>query len=76
MLILRCSDSLPGVGTGFTCLVSVRTLKHLSTGGMVTASMSLGIPFRDLGRTAFLNVLASLSIPETAVAGLADFSAR
>jgi hypothetical protein len=76
MLIIRCSESLPNAGTGFTCLVGVRTLKHMTSSGMVSTMQALGVPYRDLNRTAFLNVLSSLSIPATVVAGSADWSGR
>jgi hypothetical protein len=76
MLIIRCSEALSGTGPGYTCLVGVRTLKHLTTSGMVSSMQAVGVPYRDLNRTAFLNVLASLSIPESAAVGLADWSGR
>lgn len=76
MLIVRCSEALSRVGPGYTCLVAVRSLKHLTTSEMVSSAQAVGVPYRDLNRTAFLNVLASLSIPESAAVGGADWSGR
>ena len=76
MLILRCTDSLAGVGKGYTCLVGVRTLRHLSTSAMVSSVKTIGVTYREVNSVGFYNVLSSLSIPASAVTGGADYAAR
>jgi len=73
MIILQCTDKLNRVGTGFTCLVSVRSLRHLTTGGMVSALRDLGVPYESVDRLTFLDILKGLSIPTSAVDGGSDY---
>jgi len=76
MLILRCTDSLAGVGKGYTCLVGVRTLRHLSTSAMVSSVKTIGVTYREVNSVGFYNVLSSMSIPKAAVKQSADYSGR
>lgn len=73
MIILNCTDRLNRVGTGFTCLVSTRSLRHLTTGGMVSALREIGVPYKSVDRLTFLDILRSLSIPTSAVNGGSDY---
>ncbi|KQO82456.1 MULTISPECIES: hypothetical protein [unclassified Frigoribacterium] len=76
MLILRCTDTLSGVGRGYTCLVDVRTLRHLSTSAMVSSLKSIGVTYREVNSVGFYNVLSSMSVPKAAVKKSADYSGR
>jgi hypothetical protein len=76
LLILRCTDTLPGVGLGYTCMVGVRSLRHMTSPGMVDAMTAVGVPSKQLNSVGFYNVLSSLSIPASAVTGGADYAAR
>ncbi|TDT66079.1 hypothetical protein EDF20_0883 [Frigoribacterium sp. PhB116] len=75
-MIVRCSEALDRVGTGFTCLVDVRTLRHLTSSGQVSSMQALGVPTKTLNRAAFVDMLRALSIPTTAVKPSSDYSGR
>lgn len=72
LLLVRCVEQLDGVGAGYVALLGVRSLRHLTSANQVTAVRLAGVPQYDLGRAAFLDLLASLSIPRSAVVGNAD----
>ncbi|KIU03482.1 MULTISPECIES: hypothetical protein [unclassified Frigoribacterium] len=76
MIVLLCTGSLPGVGSGYVCVVAPRMLKHVLTESTVTALRSIGQPPRAVSAAAFLDILTSLSIPHSAVTSGADYSAR
>jgi hypothetical protein len=76
MLMIRCAEPINTVNAGFTCLVGVRTLRHLTTPSMVNTMIALGTPYKDLDKASFTSVLAALSIPVSAVVNNADWSGR
>jgi len=76
MLILRCTDRLDEVGLGYTCMVGVRSLRHMTTPGMVDAMTAVGVPTKQVNSVGFYNILSSLSIPRSALRGDADYAAR
>ncbi|ROS61808.1 hypothetical protein EDF38_0906 [Frigoribacterium sp. PhB160] len=76
MIIVTCNETLDRVGVGFTCVVGVRTLKHLTSTGQVSALQLLGAPRKTLNRVAFVDMLRALSIPTTAVAPGSNYSGR
>lgn len=72
VLVVRCNQALPGVGSGFIAAVGVRFLRHLTSGDQVNAMRTVGVPYYDVGQTAFLNMLDALSVPRSALVGGAD----
>jgi len=76
MIILRCTESLPGVGAGYTCLVGVRTLRHIDSKAKLAAIQSVGVPVKDLNKTGFYNAINALSLPRASVTVGADYSRR
>ena len=76
MIVLHCTESLPGVGRGYVCVVAPRMLKHVLTESTVVALRSVGQAPRSVTASGFLDILTSLSIPHSAVTSGADYSAR
>jgi len=76
VVVLRCSQALPGVGVGFMAVLGVRSLRHLTSGDMVSAIRAVGVPSYDVGASVFLDVLEAFSIPRSALAGGADYWRR
>jgi hypothetical protein len=69
LFLLRCTDRLPSVGSGYVALVGLRRLRHMETVSMITSMRSLGVPYFEVGATRFTDALAGLSIPLDAVRG-------
>ena len=76
MLVLLCTESLPGVGRGYVCVVGPRMLKHVLTESTVNALRSVDLPPRSVTAQAFRDILTSLSIPHSVVTSGADWSGR
>jgi hypothetical protein len=72
VLVVRCNQPLPGVGSGFIAAVGVRFMHHLTSGDQVNAMRTVGAPYYDVGQAAFLDMLDALSIPRSALVGGAD----
>jgi len=76
MIILRCTESLPGVGAGYTCLVGVRTLRHIDSKAKLAAIQAVGVPVTSLNKVGFYNAINALSLPRASVTVGADYSRR
>ncbi|MCJ0699760.1 hypothetical protein FRIG_01225 [Frigoribacterium faeni] len=74
MLLLRCTDSLSGVGKGYTCVVDTRSLRHIASASQMNNLVAVGIPARNLNAVAFYEVLNGLGIPRAAVKKNADWT--
>jgi hypothetical protein len=73
MLILRTSQALTEAGVGYTALVGIRTLRHLSSAEQVDHCKSVGIPYYSVDRATFYDVINALSIPRAAITSGADY---
>ncbi|MBF4578845.1 hypothetical protein [Frigoribacterium sp. VKM Ac-2530] len=76
MIVLHCSDALPGVGYGYVCVVGPRMLKHVLTESTVVALRTVNLAPRTVTGAAFLDILTALGIPHTEVKSGADWSGR
>ncbi|MFZ6992356.1 M15 family metallopeptidase [Curtobacterium sp. RRHDQ66] len=74
MIILRSSQVLNEASAGYTALVGIRTLRHLSTGDQVDNCKSVGIPYYSVDRATFYDVINALSIPRAAITTGADYA--
>jgi hypothetical protein len=76
MIVLHCTDSLPGVGFGYVCVVGPRMLKHVLTESTVVALRAVNMAPRSVSGPAFLDILTALGVPHTEVRSGADYSGR
>lgn len=74
MLILRTSQALNEVAAGYTCLVGIRTLRHLMTAEQVDHCKAVGIPYYSVDRATFYDVINALSIPRAGITNGADYA--
>ena len=72
LLVVRCTETLDGVGAGYVALLGMRSLRHLTSHEQINALRLAGVPFHEVPRSSFLGVMDALSIPRSALAGNAD----
>lgn len=73
-IILRCTGPLSEYPVaGYTVLLGVRTLRHLSNIDMVNSMRVIGTPYYELDWVGFYNVLSALGIPRSAIRAEADY---
>lgn len=73
-IILRCTGPLSEYPVaGYTVLLGVRTLRHLSNVDMVNSMRVIGTPYYELDWVGFYNVLSALGIPRSAIRAEADY---
>lgn len=73
LFLLRCTEPLPQVGSGFIALVGLRSLRHMTTASMMNSMRALDVPYFEVGATRFLDALAGLSIPRSELRGGASY---
>ena len=76
MIVLLCTGSLPGVGSGYVCVVAPRMIRHVTTESTVVALRAVGMAPRNVNAAGFYDLLASLGIPRTELKKNADWSGR
>ncbi|TDT66080.1 M15 family metallopeptidase [Frigoribacterium sp. PhB116] len=76
VVLVRCTGSLPGVGAGFIATLGIRTMRHMSSTGMVNVMRALDVPYYELSSTAFLDAMDALAVPRSALVGNADYWLR
>jgi hypothetical protein len=67
LIVLRCSEALDGVGTIYTALLGMRSLRHLLTINQINALRVVGVPYYEVTRSQFLLLCDTLSIPRSAI---------
>jgi len=72
MIVIRCTDSLSGVGRGYTCLVGIRYIRHIRTTKQLNDLTAVGISARSVNASTFYEVLNGFGIPRAAVVNNAD----
>ncbi|MBD8658989.1 D-alanyl-D-alanine carboxypeptidase family protein [Frigoribacterium sp. CFBP 8754] len=73
-VIIRCTGPLSEYPVaGYTVLVGVRSLRHLSTIDMVNSMRVVGTPYYELDWVGFYNVLTSMGVPRSAIRADADY---
>ncbi|WP_423918451.1 M15 family metallopeptidase [Frigoribacterium sp. 2-23] len=73
-VIVRCTGPLSEYPVaGYTVLVGVRSLRHLSNIDMVNAMRVVGTPYYELDWVGFYNVLSSMGVPRSAIRADADY---
>ncbi|WAC51022.1 MULTISPECIES: M15 family metallopeptidase [unclassified Frigoribacterium] len=74
LVAVRVPESMPGVGTSYTALLGMRSLRHFTTIGQVNAVRAVGIPYFDVvSRRDFEGLLDAMSIPRSALTTNADY---
>jgi len=76
MLLIRCTEPLSGVGRGYTCVVAVRSLRHVRTPQQMNSLASVGVTPRNVNSVAFWEILNGLGVPRSAVTEDADWTRR
>lgn len=76
MLLIRCTETLAGVGRGYTCVVAVRSLRHVRTAQQMNSLASVGVTPRNVNAVAFWEILNGLGVPRSAVTEDADWTRR
>lgn len=76
MLHIRCTEALSGVGRGYTCVVAMRSLRHIRTAKQMNALAAVGITPRNVNAAAFWEILNGLGVPRAAVTDGADWVRR
>lgn len=76
VIIIRANQALSEQALGYTALVGVRSLRHLSTIDMINAMRVAGTPFYEVGRNQFYAIINSLGIARSALTQDADYWRR
>jgi hypothetical protein len=76
VIIIRANQALSEQALGYTALVGVRSLRHLSTIDMINAMRVAGTPFYEVDRNRFYAIINSLGIARSALTQDADYWRR
>ena len=72
LLVLRCTQRLDVVGDIYTVLLGMRSLRHLLTQDQINALRVVGVPYHEVDRARFLDLLDAAAVPRSAIVVGAD----
>ena len=74
--VLRTTQAIGSIAAGYTALLGIRSLRHLSTIDMINSMRVVSTPYFEVTANTFLNAMSSLSIPRSALVPNADYWRR
>jgi hypothetical protein len=66
-IIIRATQALDEAAVGYTALVGVGSLRHLSNIDMVNSMRVVGTPYYEVDRAQFYNIISSMSVRRSAI---------
>jgi hypothetical protein len=76
VVIIRTTQGLDEQQAGYTALVGLHSLRHLSSLDMINSMRVIGTPYYELDRGRFYDVINSMGIPRSALTPDADYFRR
>jgi hypothetical protein len=76
VIVIRTTQALNEQAVGYTALVGVRSLRHLNSIDMINSMRVVGVPYYEINRNQFYNVLSSLGIARASLTQNADYWRR
>jgi len=76
VVIIRATEGLTEQQAGYTALVGLHSLRHLSNIDMINSMRVIGTPYFELGRSRFYDVISSMGIPRSSLTQNADYFRR
>ena len=73
VLLLRCTQALTEAPAGFTALVGFHSLRHLGSIDQINAMRVVGVPYREVSRAQFYDVINVLGIARRAIKTDSDY---
>ena len=76
VVVLRSTQAVGSMPAGYTALLGVRSLRHLSTIDMINSMRVISTPYFEVNASVFYNVMASLSVPLAALTNDSNYWRR
>jgi hypothetical protein len=76
VVVLRSTQAIGSRPAGYTALLGIRSLRHLSTIDMINSMRVVSTPYFEVNAAVFTSIMASLSIPTSALVENADYWRR